>query len=336
MERVLLGMSGGVDSSMAAYLLQKEGYEVVGITMTLIENASQIEKARNVANKLNIEFHTVDYKEQFKKEIIDNFINSYKQGKTPNPCVLCNKFFKFGLLYQEAQKLNCKYIATGHYAKVENGLIKRIDSSKDQTYFLNQIHKEVIPHILFPLNNYPDKDEIRKIAYRENLVEKSLQDSEDICFIKDGNYKEFISNNSKEKSQPGKFIFKDGTILGNHEGIINYTIGQRRGLGLNYHKPLFVINIDYKNNNVILGEESDLYKTTVYVKNFNLLTDEIPENLEAKIRYNSKPTKCTLNIEDDTYIVTFKDKVKSPTNGQYLVLYSDHTLIGGGVIVDSK
>lgn len=337
MSRVLVGMSGGVDSSVAAYLLKEQGYEVVGVTMTLFkskEPSNQVEDAKKVCDKLGIEHHVVDYNEQFNNRVISNFIDSYLNGETPNPCIVCNKYLKFGLLWDKAKELNCEYIATGHYADIKDNQICRIDSPKDQSYFLYKINKEVIPHILLPLNKFANKDEIREIAKRENLVEVAeKKDSQDICFIENGDYAKFLEENLSTLPPKGKFILTTGEEIGEHKGIIYYTIGQRKGLGISYKHPLYVVNIDKENNQVILGQEEDLYSKTIYIKNTNILVDHLPNKAQGKIRYKSKLVPCTINIIDDNNIkIEFDEPVRSATKGQSLVLYNNEILLGGGII----
>lgn len=333
MSRVLIGMSGGVDSSVAAYLLKEEGYDVVGVTMSLYSNSEkQIEDAKKVCEKLGIEHHIVNYKEKFKSEVIDNFITNYINGKTPNPCIVCNKELKFGLLWQKAKELNCEYIATGHYADIKDNKIYKIDSPKDQSYFLYKIDKEVIPHILFPLSKYTDKNKIREIAQRENLVEVAeKKDSQDICFIENGDYTKFLEENIDILPNKGDFIYK-GNVIGKHKGIIYYTIGQRKGLGISYKHPLYVVSIDKQNNQVILGKEEDLYSKTIYLKDINILVDNLPKKCLGKIRYKSNLVPCSIEIIDEYLKVTFEQPVKSATPGQSLVLYDNDILLGGGVI----
>ena len=338
MARVLLGMSGGVDSSVAAYLLKKEGYEVIGVTMSLFNQTEeakekQLGDAKRVCEKLGIEHYVVDYQKEFKDIIIKDFINSYLNGKTPNPCVLCNKNFKFGTLWEKAKELNCEYIATGHYANVVDGNIHRMDSSKDQSYFLYQINKEIIPHILFPLNKFNNKEEIRNIAAKENLVEVAdKKDSQDICFI-ESDYTKFLEENLDNIPDQGDFILTSGEVIGKHKGIIYYTIGQRKGLGISYKTPLYVVNIDKFNNQVILGSEEELYKKIVYIEDINFHVTNIPSNLQAKIRFRSDFYQCQIELIDENNAkVIFDDPVKSPTPGQSLVLYNDTKLIGGGII----
>ncbi|MGN0967296.1 MAG: tRNA 2-thiouridine(34) synthase MnmA [Candidatus Coprovivens sp.] len=345
MKRVLIGMSGGVDSSVAAYLLQKEGYEVVGLTMSLFNSNKEegctsskaVEDAAKVCQKLGIEHHVVDYKKDFKCHIIDYFINSYLNAETPNPCVECNKFLKFGLMWDEAKKLNCDYIATGHYAAIIDNKLCRIDSPKDQTYFLYQIDKELLNKILFPLQNYTNKEDIRRIAASIGLEVHDKKDSQDICFIESNDYTKYLEENIDKLPNKGNFILKDGTIIGEHKGIIYYTIGQRKGLGISYQHPLYVTNINKQTNEITLGTEQDLYSTQIEITNINILVDEIPSNAQAKIRYRYELTPCTIKQQDeDTLLITFSEPVKSATIGQSLVIYDNNVCIGGGKITNIK
>lgn len=345
MKRVLIGMSGGVDSSVAAYLLQKEGYEVVGLTMSLFNSNKKegctsskvVEDAAKVCQKLGIEHHVVDYQKDFKCHIIDYFINSYLNAETPNPCVECNKFLKFGLMWEEAKKLNCDYIATGHYAAIIDNKLCRIDSPKDQTYFLYQIDKKLLNKILFPLQNYTNKEDIRRIAASIGLEVHDKKDSQDICFIESNDYTKYLEENIDKLPNKGNFILKDGTIIGEHKGIIYYTIGQRKGLGISYQHPLYVTNINKKTNEITLGTEQDLYSTQIEITNINILVDEIPSNAQAKIRYRYELTPCTIKQQDeDTLLITFTEPVKSATIGQSLVIYDNNVCIGGGKITNIK
>ena len=345
MKRVLIGMSGGVDSSVAAYLLQKEGYEVVGLTMSLFNSNKEkgctsskvVEDAAKVCQKLGIEHHVVDYQKYFKCHIIDYFINSYLNAETPNPCVECNKFLKFGLMWEEAKKLNCDYIATGHYAAIIDNKLCRIDSQKDQTYFLYQIDKELLNKILFPLQNYTNKEDIRRIAASIGLEVHDKKDSQDICFIESNDYTKYLEENIDKLPNKGNFILKDGTIIGEHKGIIYYTIGQRKGLGISYQHPLYVTNINKQTNEITLGTEQDLYSTQIEITNINILVDEIPSNAQAKIRYRYELTPCTIKQQDeDTLLITFSKPVKSATIGQSLVIYDNNVCIGGGKITNIK
>lgn len=334
MKKVLIGMSGGVDSSVAAYLLKKEGYEVVGLTMSLFpkENDTSIIDAKQVCQKLNIEHYIVDYTKEFSNKVIKNFIENYQNAKTPNPCIECNKYFKFGLMWQKAQELNCDYIATGHYAAIKDNKLCRIDSPKDQSYFLYKIDKSILPHILFPLNKYINKDEIRKIAEEQNLCVYNKKDSQDICFIENNDYTSFLEQNLDNLPNKGDFIYH-GKVIGQHKGLIYYTIGQRKGLGISYLHPLYVISLNKENNQVILGDEEELYTKIVNITDINILVDKLPSKAQAKIRYKSKLTSCNIEIIDNNNLrIIFDEPVKSVTPGQSLVLYDNDIVLGGGII----
>lgn len=334
MKRVLIGMSGGVDSSVAAYLLKKEGYEVVGLTMSLFpkENDTSIIDAKQVCQKLNIEHYIVDYTKEFSNKVIKNFIENYQNAQTPNPCIECNKYFKFGLMWQKAQELNCDYIATGHYAAIKDNKLCRIDSPKDQSYFLYKIDKSILPHILFPLNKYINKDEIRKIAEDNNLTNYNKKDSQDICFIENNDYSSFLEQNLDNLPNKGDFIYH-GKVIGQHKGLIYYTIGQRKGLGISYLHPLYVISLNKENNQVILGDEEELYTKIVNITDINILVDKLPSKAQAKIRYKSKLTSCNIEIIDNNNLrIIFDEPVKSVTPGQSLVLYDNDIVLGGGII----
>ena len=346
--KVLLGMSGGVDSSVSALLLRQAGYEVIGATMELFVGSSCCNintyiDAKNVCNSIGIPHFTYDYKNEFKEFVIDDFINCYKNCKTPNPCIECNKYLKFGIMYEKAKSLGCNYIATGHYAKTEYNekfgrwvLKKSNAGNKDQSYVLWNIPKDLIEHVLFPLADFENKEQIRAIARNNNLKVANKPDSEDICFVPDGNYKRFLEQNSDIKPKTGKIVNTKGEILGEHTGLYNYTIGQRKGLGISYKVPLFVIGFNLEKNEVIVGEESELYKLEAYVKDINLLLfDEIKEELEVdvKTRYSSKVAKATIVQENDKIKIKFKEPQRAVTPGQSAVFYIDDIVVGGGKII---
>ena len=265
--KVLLGMSGGVDSSVSAMLLKEKGYDVIGCTMILYEEEKKaVEDARKVCETLGIPHYTLNLKKEFNCCVIEKFINEYKEARTPNPCVDCNKKMKFGLFYEKARKLGCDYIATGHYARIEFSkkynqyvLRKSKEEKKDQTYFLYNIPKEELAHIIFPLQEYENKEKIRNLAEKKELDVAKKKDSQEICFIKDNDYKKFLLENIKEKPKEGNIVLKTGEILGKHKGLINYTIGQRKGIGISYLYPLYVIDLDCNKNEVIVGKEEELY-----------------------------------------------------------------------------
>lgn len=349
-KRVLLGMSGGVDSSVSAILLKKQGYEVLGCTMKLCNATKKedvdlaINDAKKVCVKLGIEHYVFDFKKEFEDNVIRPFIKAYQDSETPNPCIECNKFLKFGLFYDKAIELNCDYIATGHYARIEysdkygqNVLKKASEEKKDQSYFLYQIEKNKLNNIIFPLQSYTEKEEIRKIAERNGLEIAQKKDSQEICFVPENDYQNFLLNQEEFQIKKGNIVLKSGEILGKHDGLYKYTIGQRKGLGVSYSEPLYVIKLDTKNNNVIVGKENDLYSDELYAKDTNWLVNvnkKKPLNCLAKIRYRAKESLATVFFGDDKIRVLFLDKQRAITPGQSVVFYDeDGVLLGGGKIV---
>ena len=265
-------MSGGVDSSVSALLLKQNGYDVIGMTLELFAGSSCCNidtyiDAKNVCNSIGVPHFTYDCKPQFNKCVIQDFIDCYSNCKTPNPCIECNKYMKFGIMWEKAKELGCNYIATGHYAKTEYSekygrwVLKKSEAGKkDQSYVLWNIPQKLIEHVLFPLADFESKDQIREIARENNLKVANKPDSEDICFVPDGNYKKFLESHSDIKPKEGNIVTTDGKLLGKHQGLYNYTVGQRKGLGISYKVPLFVIGFNPQKNEVIVGEEEKLYK----------------------------------------------------------------------------
>ena len=343
-KKVLLGMSGGVDSSVSALLLKKQGYEVIGITLEMFDNDSNVSlDAKKVCDSLHIPHYTFSCKNDFKRHVIDDFISCYSNCKTPNPCIECNRYIKFGYMYEKAKELGCYYIATGHYARNEYNkeydrwvLKKSNAGNKDQTYVLWNIQKDVIEHIIFPLSDFKNKEQIREIAREADLEVANKPDSEDICFIPDGNYKAFLENNSSIKAKVGNIVNSSGEVLGKHTGLYNYTIGQRKGLGIAYKVPLFVLGFNEEKNEVIVGEEKELYKKEILVNNINLLLiDKIdkPMLVDVKTRYSTKSAKATIIQNENTIKVTFEEPQRAITPGQSAVFYINDIVLGGGKIM---
>lgn len=346
-KKVLLGMSGGVDSSVSAILLQQKGYEVIGTTLELFAgssccNVNTYIDAKNVCNSIGIPHFTYNCKEEFRKCVIQDFIDCYANCKTPNPCIECNRHMKFGYMWEKAKELGCNYIATGHYAKAEYSekygrwVLKKSNAGrKDQSYVLWNIPKELIEHIVFPLAEFESKEEIREIARKNNLKVANKPDSEDICFVPDGNYKKFLENNSNLKPKQGNIVNSKGEVLGKHTGLYNYTIGQRKGLGISYSVPLFVLGFNPVRNEVIVGEESELYKKEILVTDINLLlVDEIKEpiDVEVKTRYSAKVAKAQIMQNENEIKVVFEEPQRAITPGQSAVFYVDDIVLGGGKI----
>ena len=342
-KKVLLGMSGGVDSSVSALLLKEQGYEVIGITLELWEeNEACHTEAKSICDCIGISHITYNGKEQFKTHVIQDFMDCYANCKTPNPCIECNKYMKFGVMWEKAKELGCDYIATGHYAKTEYSekynrwvLKKSNNEKKDQSYVLWTMPKELIEHVLFPLADFETKYEIREIAKKNNLQVASKPDSEDICFIPDGNYKKFLENHSNLNPKAGNIVNAKGQILGTHTGLYNYTIGQRKGLGISNPVPLFVLGFNKVKNEVIVGEEKELYQKEILVEAINLLlVDEIKEmEVQVKTRYSSKVANALIKQEGNQIRVIFEEPQRAITPGQSAVFYKDDMVLGGGKIV---
>lgn len=350
-KKVLVGMSGGVDSSVAALLLKKQGYKADGATLHLLcgvnkeaennYNSNDIEDAKTVCRKLGINHYVFNFSEDFKAKVINKFAKSYEMGETPNPCVDCNKNIKFAKMLDSAKKLGYDYIATGHYVQREVGtdgrilLKKAVDHKKDQTYVLYVLTQDMLKFTLFPLGSMT-KEQSRALAEEYNLINARKPDSQDICFIKDGNYAGFLENKLGIKSRGGDFVYKDGTVLGKHKGIIHYTIGQRKGLGISYAHPIFVIDKNPNSNIVKLGENEDLFTNTLTATELNWIAVEKPTDgmhVTAKARYSQKESPATIHLMDkDTVMVEFCEKQRAITKGQAVVFYDGEYVVGGGTI----
>lgn len=336
--KIALGMSGGVDSSAAALILKNQGYTVGGITLKLFGESDN--DAKTVCEKLNIEHKTVDLTKLFKNTVIENFISEYENGRTPNPCIVCNEKIKFGAMLESALSLDFDMIATGHYAKIskQNGrfiLEKAKDLSKDQSYVLYGLTQHQLSHTVLPLGEFT-KQEIRALAEENGFVNANKKDSQDICFVPDGEYAKFIENETGKPCVSGHYTDINGAVLGKHNGQINYTIGQRKGLGIALQKPQYVLSKDAKSNTVILGDEINLFCKNVIVKNVNFIPfDELKNDLpvKAKLRYRHTEQPATLHpISRNEVLLRFENPQRAPAPGQSAVFYDGDIVIGGGII----
>lgn len=365
--RVALGMSGGVDSSVAAFLLREQGFEVIGFMMKLWSDqtgscarenvccdAQGLIDARKVADILGIPFYVVDAREVFKEEVVDCFIDEYKSLRTPNPCIKCNEKIKFGWMVDYAKKMGCDYLATGHYARIvdDSGnskietrksklhLMRGLDAKKDQSYFLYRVDKDELAHVLFPVGELT-KDEVREIAKRNKLPVYEKKESQEICFIAD-NYRDFLKRYlSDSLFEPGRIVDKKGFTVGEHNGLVNYTIGQRKGIeqfgdGKNEKRPLYVVGFNIPKNELIVGTEDELMSESALLDDLHWLADfeEIKkdENLKVKIRYRAEAIGCTIEKKGENIEVNFFEPQRAVTPGQSAVFYIDDRVVGGGVI----
>lgn len=352
MKKAIIAMSGGVDSAVAAYFMKQRGFECIGATMKLYDgdddstkvektccSLDDIEDARAVANRLGFPYYVFNFKGEFKEKVIDKFVNSYLNGFTPNPCIDCNRYLKFEKLMDRMKELEFDYVVTGHYADIEERdgryyLKKGSDLSKDQSYVLYSLTQEQLAHTLFPNGSY-SKAEIRGIAEREGFLNAHKKDSQDICFVPDGDYASFIEKYTGKVSGEGNFTDIDGKVIGKHSGIIRYTVGQRKGLGVAFGKPVYVISKNIKENTVVLGDESELFTKKLYADDFNWIYPETDDVIEckAKTRYNMKEQPCKAYKENGRVAVEFDSPVRAVTSGQAVVLYDGEYVIGGGTIV---
>ena len=355
MAKVMVGMSGGVDSSVAAKLLIDSGYDVTGVTLKLFDGGdisedfrtccslSDVEDARSVCYRLGIDHFVFNFKEAFRKKVINQFTESYLNGKTPNPCIECNRHIKFDKMLRRAEELGFDYIATGHYAervydyKTNRYILKRPkDRSKDQTYVLYGLTQYQLSKTLFPLGEY-EKSDIRRIAEAAGLINSRKPDSQDICFVPDGDYASFIKKNTGAEIKEGNFISADGDVIGRHKGIINYTIGQRRGIGISIGKPAYVTDKNALENTVTIGDESNLYKSEITAYDVNLISlDSISDEMRvtAKVRYSrNEQAAVVIPSGNGEVLVKFDEPQRAITPGQAVVLYDGEYVAGGGTIL---
>lgn len=340
-ERILVALSGGVDSAVAAAILKTGGYDCVGVTMMLTDGTeSSVKDAETVADNLGIEFHAVDLRNDFKRIIIDSFVSDYENGLTPNPCVLCNRKIKFGSLFDIAKEYGCDKIATGHYARIvfENGehhLYKAADRKKDQSYFLYGLGTEKLSKVLFPLGELT-KEDIRLKAETMGLHNAHKKDSQDICFVPDGNYAEVICSVTGRDYPAGNFVDLSGNVIGKHGGMINYTVGQRKGLGAAFGKPMYVYGKNALKNEVTLCDDSELFTKSLNVRDIVFFGSDVARdktNLLVRIRYRHEESPAEVTFSGDTASVMFLEPQRAVTPGQSAVFYLGDRVVGGGIIV---
>ena len=358
-KKVVVGMSGGVDSSVAAYLLKKQGYDVIGVTMQIWQDEentvqeenggccglSAVDDARRVAAAIGIPYYVMNFKDEFQKSVIEYFTKEYLAGRTPNPCIECNRYVKWEALLQRSLSIGADYIATGHYARIEhlpNGryaIRRSATMEKDQTYALYNLTQEQLARTLMPVGEY-SKDRIREMADEIGLLVAHKPDSQDICFVSDGDYASYIEENSDAKITPGNFVLSDGTVVGKHKGIIHYTVGQRKGLGLSLGHPVFVLEIRPETNEVVVGSNEESMSRYVRADQVNFMTVEDltePKRVWAKIRYNHRGAWCTVEkTGEDEILCTFEEPQRAITPGQAVVLYDGEYVLGGGTIIADK
>ena len=342
--KVLVAMSGGVDSSVAAVLMSEKGHQCIGVTLKLHENnAADVRDARQAADKLGMPHYVLDFIEDFRSDVILPFIESYEEGLTPNPCIRCNKYIKFGRLLSGARKLDCGLLATGHYAQTEKSgsrwlLKKAADKKKDQSYVLYTLDQETLSRISLPLGRLT-KEEVREIARTRNLASAARRDSQDICFVPDGDYGAFMEAYTGKTYAPGDILDPSGKVIGRHQGLVRYTLGQRRGLGVAVNHPVYVCAKDTARNTITLGPESSLYSKVLFAGRINLIACETIENpikAMVKTRYlqEEKPA-WIVQTEKDEIRIQFDEDQRALTPGQSAVFYDGETVIGGGIISSS-
>lgn len=347
--KVAIGLSGGVDSSVAAAVLKESGYEVIGITMRLWDNedsplASAAEDARRVADFLGIEHHVLDFRDAFSRQVVDYFAHEYVSGRTPNPCIVCNRFLKFDAMLSAAKELGADKIATGHYARVVYDdaldrylLYQGASKEKDQTYALYSLTQEQLAHTLMPLGDFQDKAAVRQKAESMGIPTANKPDSMEICFVPDKDYAAFLKERMGELPPQGEFVDQSGKVLGKHKGIVHYTVGQRKGLGVAFGKPMFVLSIDPKTNRVVLGEKGTEFASSLVAENPNFIPfDKLtaPMRAEIKVRYSAKPALGTVIPREGGVYVEFDSPQRAITPGQAVVFYQpDGDMVLGGATI---
>jgi len=353
--KALIAMSGGVDSSVAAFLTKQMGFECMGVTMKLYDSDASadrdntccslddVEDARSVAFRLGMPYHVFNFSDGFKECVIDRFVEDYENGRTPNPCINCNRYLKFDKLFSRAAELGYDYIVTGHYARISYDetanrflLKKALDANKDQSYVLYSLTQTQLEHTMFPLGEL-SKPEVRAIAEENGFLNAKKHESQDICFVADGKYSDFIEAYTGRIFPEGDFVDKNGNVLGRHKGIIRYTVGQRKGLGLSLSHPMYVVDVDCVSNTVVIGESEDLFSAEVTAKNINLISvDDLyfPMRIKAKVRYRQAEQWATaVQTDEDTLRIIFDEPQRAITKGQAVVMYDSDVVVGGGTIV---
>ncbi len=357
-KKVMIAMSGGVDSSAAALLLQREGFDVMGVTLRLYDNEDagiprektccsldDVNDARSVAARLGMPFYVFNFKDVFRREVMDRFAAAYEKGETPNPCIDCNRFIKFGKLMERRRELGWDYVATGHYARVEQDkdtgrwlLKKGLDPLKDQSYVLYALTQKELSHLLLPLGGM-SKEEVRRLAEENGFVNARKRDSQDICFVPDGDYAGFIQRHTGKTFAAGPFVGTHGEVYGEHKGIVRYTVGQRKGLGLSFPQPMYVKEVDPAENKVVLSTHGELFSRELAAEDINLISVEKinrPMRVKAKVRYRQPEQPATVTqTGPDRLRVVFDEPQRAITRGQALVLYDGDAVVGGGKITEA-